>query len=170
MSHDDVNKWKYFRQYWPTKRGGGGGGGGRGEGGEGGGDPQATDGFVSHRSFMFCLSCAWINGRANNREAGDLRYYPAYYDATVMRADDLSTNRYSAHPYPVLWEFLWLLTISNTYLLVTRCHSIWPTRSLEISQNLSGLFNQPFVRENPPVTNCFLLPRGNWLITVKPLI
>ena len=33
---------------------------------------------------MFYVICAWINGRANNREAGDLRRYRAQYDVTVM--------------------------------------------------------------------------------------
>ena len=34
------------------------------------------------RTSMFSL--IWINGWVNNREAGDLRYYHAQYDVTVM--------------------------------------------------------------------------------------
>ena len=57
--HDDVIKWKHFPCYWPFVRG-------------------------IHRSrvnsphkgqwlgaLMFSLICAWINGWANNREAGE---------------------------------------------------------------------------------------------------
>ena len=33
---------------------------------------------------MFSLICVWIIGWVNNREAGDLRRYRAYYDVIVM--------------------------------------------------------------------------------------
>ena len=33
---------------------------------------------------MFSLICTWINGWANNRDAGDLRPHRAHYDVTVM--------------------------------------------------------------------------------------
>ena len=33
---------------------------------------------------MFSLICAWINGRANNRHAGDLRRHRAHYDVIIM--------------------------------------------------------------------------------------
>ena len=36
------------------------------------------------RALMFYLICAWINGWANNREAGDLRRHCAHYNVTVM--------------------------------------------------------------------------------------
>ena len=71
-SHDDVIKWKIFLCYWPFVRG-------------------------IHRSpvnslhkgqrrgaLMFSLICAWINGWANNREAGDLRRRRAHHDVIVM--------------------------------------------------------------------------------------
>ena len=35
-------------------------------------------------ALMFSLICVWINGWVNNREAGDLTHYRAYYDVTVM--------------------------------------------------------------------------------------
>ena len=31
-------------------------------------------------ALMFSFICAWINGWAHNREAGDLRRYRAHYD------------------------------------------------------------------------------------------
>ena len=33
---------------------------------------------------MFSIICIWINGRENNREAGDLRRYRAHYDVIVV--------------------------------------------------------------------------------------
>ena len=35
-------------------------------------------------ALMFSLICVWINGRVNNREAGDLRRHHADYNVTVM--------------------------------------------------------------------------------------
>ena len=35
-------------------------------------------------ALVFSLICAWINGRAYNRDADDLRCYRAHYDVTVM--------------------------------------------------------------------------------------
>ena len=71
--HDDVIKWKHFPCYLPFVRG-------------------------IHRSpmnspqkgqwrgaLMFPLMCVWINGCANNREAGDLRRHRSRYDVTVMQ-------------------------------------------------------------------------------------
>ena len=50
--------------------------------------------FTSHRwiprtkasdAELWCFFiCVWINNWVNNREAGDLRRYRAYYDVTVM--------------------------------------------------------------------------------------
>ena len=36
------------------------------------------------RGSMLSLICAWINGWANNRDAGDLRRHRTHYDVTVM--------------------------------------------------------------------------------------
>ena len=36
-------------------------------------------------ALMFSLTCVWINGWINNREAGDLRRYRAHSDVIVMR-------------------------------------------------------------------------------------
>ena len=40
--------------------------------------------FPSQRPVVFSLICAWINGWANDREAGDLRRHRAHYDVIVM--------------------------------------------------------------------------------------
>ena len=46
---------------------------------------------------MFSLICTWINGRMNNREAGDLRRHSTHYDVIVMTAVLLYVQ--------VLWEW-----------------------------------------------------------------
>ena len=42
-------------------------------------------------ALIFSLICVWINGRVNNREAGDLRRYRAHYDVSVMGFDIVLT-------------------------------------------------------------------------------
>ena len=70
--HDDVIKWKHFPRYWPFVRG-----------------IHRSPVNSPHKgqwrgALMFSLICVWINGQVNNREACDLRRYPAHYDVTVM--------------------------------------------------------------------------------------
>ena len=54
------------------------------------GNSPATGEFPAQRPVTqsFDVFCAWINGRVNNREAGDLRRYDVpfetHYDITVM--------------------------------------------------------------------------------------
>ena len=70
--HNDVIKWKHFQRYWPFVLG-------------------------IHRSpvnsphqgqwrgaLMFSLICTWINARANNHGAGDLKRHRAHYDVILM--------------------------------------------------------------------------------------
>ena len=70
--HDDVINWKHFPRNWPFVWG----------------IPRSPVNS-SHTgrwsgALMFSLICAWINGRINNRDAGDLRCHRAYNDVTVM--------------------------------------------------------------------------------------
>ena len=70
--HDDVIKWKHFPRYWPFVRG-----------------IHRSPVNSPHKgkwrgALMFSLICVWINDWVNNREAGDLRRYRAYYGVTVM--------------------------------------------------------------------------------------
>ena len=88
--HDDVIKWKHVPRYWPFVRG-------------------------NHRSpvnsphkgqwrgaLVFSLICLRINGRVNNRKAGDLRRNHAHYDVTVMLriVAGMATRRYA----PFQWQ------------------------------------------------------------------
>ena len=73
--HDDVIKWKHFPRYWPSVRG-----------------IHRSPANSPHkglwrRSLMFSLNCAWINGWANNREAGDLRRHRVHHNVTVMQGN-----------------------------------------------------------------------------------
>ena len=81
--HDDVIKWKYFPRYWPFVRG-----------------IHRSPVNSPHKgqwlgALMFSLICAWMNTWVNNREAGELRRYRAYYDATVMK---------TIHNFPVRYR------------------------------------------------------------------
>ena len=69
--YDDVITWKHFPRYWPFVWG-----------------IHSSPVNSPHKgqrrgALMFSLTCAWINGRVNNREAGDLRRHLAHYDVAV---------------------------------------------------------------------------------------
>ena len=59
-------------------------------------------------ALIYSLIYAWIYGRVNNREAGYLRRYSAYYDVTVMH--------YCVHPVAESFR-LWLgyVNFSTSY-------------------------------------------------------
>ena len=64
-THDDVIKWKHFPRYWPFVCG-----------------IHRSPVNSPHKgqwreALMFSLICARINGRVNNRQAGDLRRHRA---------------------------------------------------------------------------------------------
>ena len=70
-NHHDVIKWKPFPCYWPFVR-----------------EIHRLSVDSSRKSqwrmaLMFTLICAWSNGWANNRDAGDLRQHRAHYDVTL---------------------------------------------------------------------------------------
>ena len=72
LYHDDIIKWKHFPCYRPFMQG-----------------IQQSLMDSPHkgqwwRALMFSLTCVWINGWVNNREAGDLRCYHAHYEVSVM--------------------------------------------------------------------------------------
>ena len=107
--HDDIIKLKHFPLYWPFVRG-------------------------IHRSLMnspkkgqwwrgalvFYLIGAWLNGRVNNPESGDLRRHRAHYDVTVMIAFQAYTfYRSSSSPY-----------ICNASLWTSKCwcSTYWPNQ------------------------------------------
>ena len=71
-NHDDVIKWKHFPRNWPFVR-----------------EIPRYPVNSPHKgqwrgALVFSLICVWINDWVNNREAGDLRRYPAHSDVIVM--------------------------------------------------------------------------------------
>ena len=65
-------KWKYFPCYWPFVRG-----------------IHRTPVDSPHKdqwrgALVFSLICAWTNGSANNRDAGDLSHPHVHYNVTVI--------------------------------------------------------------------------------------
>ena len=83
--HNDVIKWKHFPRYWPFVPG-----------------IHRSPVNSPHKgqwrgALMFSLICTYINSSVNNREAGDLRRYRAYYDVNVM----LYTNDVQVIPYSI---------------------------------------------------------------------
>ena len=83
--HDDVIKWKHFPCYWPFVRG-----------------IHRSPVNSPHKgqwrgALILTLICVWINGCANNREAGDLRRYCAHYGVTVMRISCIRSQYISCH-------------------------------------------------------------------------
>ena len=73
IQDDDVIKWKNSPRYWPFVR-------------------RIQRSPVNsprkgqwRRALIFSLICAWTNGWANNRDAGDLSRHRAHYNVTVMQ-------------------------------------------------------------------------------------
>ena len=72
QSHDDFIKWKHTPRYcpfvwgsrWPLV--------------------NSLHKGQWRRALMFSLISAWLNGRVNNHEAGDLRCHCTHYDIVVM--------------------------------------------------------------------------------------
>ena len=57
-------------------------------------------------ALMFLLNCAWINGCANSRQAGDLRRHRVHYDVIVMQKYRLWWyNRMSGMEYAKFADF-----------------------------------------------------------------
>ena len=74
-------KWKHFPRYWPLR------------------GIHRSPVNSPHKgqwrgALMFSLICAWINGSANNGEAGDLRRHRAHYDVTVMTKHRKTLGKY----------------------------------------------------------------------------
>ena len=73
VNHDDVIKWTHYTRYWPFVRG------------IHRWPVNSPNKGLWHGALMFSFIYVWINGRVNNREAGDLRRHRAHYDVIVMK-------------------------------------------------------------------------------------
>ena len=122
--HDDVIKWKHFPCYWPFVRG-----------------IHRSPMNSPHKdqwrgALMFSLICVWMNDWVNNREAGDLRYYRAHNDVTVMFISTMLYGVLLSHSDSTkpsigmrlliqysLWSFGRCLEVTHGYLSKPWTHS-----------------------------------------------
>ena len=91
--HDDVIKWQHLTRFWPFMRG-----------------IHRSPVKSPHKGqwrgpLMFSLICAWINGRVNNPDAGDLRRHHALYEVTVRMREIRRSPLDSPHELPVMRSF-----------------------------------------------------------------
>ena len=101
--HDDVIKFKHFPRYRPFVRG------------IYRSPVNSPHKGQWHRALMFSLTCVWINGWVNNREADDLRRNQAHYDVIVMVNYSSSGLRYIML---IIWyEWFQLLSYSCMVIL-----------------------------------------------------
>ena len=84
--HDDVIKWKHFPRYWPFVRG------------IHRSPVNSPHKSQWHGALVLSLICAWTNGWANHRHAGDLRRHRAHYDVNVMVQQHLLQTLKKADP------------------------------------------------------------------------
>ena len=93
-----------------------------------------------HSVLMFSLICAWENGWANNRDAGDLRCIRAHHDVTVR----VILLDFSAHA-SVVCDIQWLLLYSFYFryfpplssLLAVTHRAIWSSTDIRFQQKSS---------------------------------
>ena len=124
--YDDIIKWKFLPCYWPFVRGIHW-------------SPVNFPHKVQWRgALMFSLICIWINGWVNNREARDLRCYPAHYDITVMLQPGIL-------PWGPLWGLsYWYLIILSSYCnlkMAEQSHWQWKFNITFITSSLNGTWN-----------------------------
>ena len=115
--HDNVIKWEHFPRYLPFVRG-----------------IHRSPVNSPHKgqwrgALMFSLICVWINGRVNNREAGDLRRYRAHYDVTVMFYVYFQMIKNTWFTSRMLWKATWGMEMQSYGYPACLQHS------LKITQN-----------------------------------
>ena len=90
--HDDVIKWKHFPRNWPFVRG-----------------IHRLPVNSPHKgqwrvALMSSFICVWINDWVNNRKAGDLRRYRAYYHVIVTKY--IMSAKWQNVCRPIRWNHL----------------------------------------------------------------
>ena len=139
--HDDVIKWKHFPRYWPFVRG-----------------IHRCPVNSPHKgqwrgALMFSLNCTLINGRVNNREAGDMRCHHAHYDVIVMRNVELPPSNLCL--VSLIGCLLWVLfkkktamSCSKTCLATVLIRSIFAREKLHERFSASAVFQRKIERIN----------------------
>ena len=93
---------------------------------------------------MFSLTCVWIDGWVNNREAGDFRRYRAHYDVTVMIAGFFTRGQ------------LWSSGIVIACVCVCVC--LYVCRSQACPHNNSLSVQALIIKFGPEVENTLAFP------------
>ena len=77
-------------------------------------------------ALMFSLICAWTNGWANHRDAGDLRRHRSHYDVTVMGGwvPETPGARFTNDFLPAI-QIRWKLRLAVILLLAIRSQQIF---------------------------------------------
>ena len=58
-------------------------------------------------ALMFYFICAWVNGRVNNREAGDLRRLRAHFDVIVIKINFRRISYTGTFEHDPIVVFIW---------------------------------------------------------------
>ena len=157
--HDDAIKWKHFPHNWPFVLG-----------------IHRSPVNTPHKgrwrgALMFNLICAWTNGWANNRDAGDLRRDRGHYDVIAMKY-------YAWHVHDCYDKYTELLRCPLGYLLIVYNWISWLIRHICSIANcgsktvlmtclLSNSINdlvQRFWTGTETDFLCYLLPLYHWEI------
>ena len=97
--HDDAIKWKHFLHDWPFVRG-----------------IHRSPVDSPHKgqwrgALMVYLICTWTNGRANKRDASDLRCHRAHYDVTVINCFVVDSVTISCMKQDISPKIIWILHV-----------------------------------------------------------
>ena len=127
--HNDVIKWKHFPRYWPFVWG-----------------IHRSPVNSPHKgqwrgTFMFSLTCVWINGWINTSESGDLRRYRAHYDVNVMGLQNVdkfvTSMSHGRHG----------TSITDNSTLCSIVSPDWHNENIKVTQYW------PFFEDNPQMTD-----------------
>ena len=139
-SLDDVIKWKNFPRYWLFVRG------------ESTGHREDSPHEGQWReALVFSLICAWPNGWANNRNAGDLRRDRANYDVTVILSVQMAFSFYA-----ILFKMIKTFTTLTYSLYMYASLFIGvPCKMLPFWESLYDVFQTWLCQRK---TNCVFIP------------
>ena len=84
-----------------------------------------------HSALMIC---AWTNGYAHNRDAGDLRRHRAHYDVTVMHVIHVYSDNSTTLKYAFIWVLLLLIGFTE---LVTGSADVVTKSTLDLIADIA---------------------------------
>ena len=119
LIHDVVFKWNHFPRYWPFVRG-----------------IHWSPVDSPHKdqwlgALVLSLICAWTNGWAKNRDAGDLRRHRYHYDVTVIYTEFITNPKpkcSSVFIKTLLWMYCVVDFVPGPTRTRTMATGIWRSR------------------------------------------